>query len=159
MTATRGPHLVQNTAARDLSRTQKFDLITPVLIFLRWLPIQAGGDLKILLQTYKAINGLPPLSSFRGRAFAHRARLLLWNRLPLQILEAGSFDVFKTWFKTHLFSMYYALVSQNEPPLEFCYCCCMIILNVLTSILLSFLHVCFGICLSVCVCMCTWEFS
>ena len=51
---------VQN-AARLLTRTRKFDHITPILVFLHWLPIQARADFKVLLLTYKSLQGLAPL--------------------------------------------------------------------------------------------------
>ncbi len=50
--------LVQNAAARVLTRTRKYDHISPVLSTLHWLPIKHRIDFKILLMTYKALNGL-----------------------------------------------------------------------------------------------------
>ncbi len=41
--------LVQNAAARVLTRTKTFDLISPVLSTLYCLPIEHGTHLKILL--------------------------------------------------------------------------------------------------------------
>ncbi len=52
--------LVQNAAARVLTRTRKYDHISPVLSTLQWLPIKHRIDFKILLITYKALNGLAP---------------------------------------------------------------------------------------------------
>ncbi|KAI5624253.1 hypothetical protein C0J50_16186, partial [Silurus asotus] len=52
--------LVQNAAARVLTRSRKYDHITPVSISLHWLPIKSRIDYKILLLTYKALNGLTP---------------------------------------------------------------------------------------------------
>ncbi len=52
--------MVQNAAARVLTRTRKYDHISPVLSALHWLPIKHCIDLKILLITYKALNGLAP---------------------------------------------------------------------------------------------------
>ncbi len=51
--------LVQNAAARVLTRTRKYD-ISPVLSTLHWLPVKHRLDFKILLMTYKALNGLAP---------------------------------------------------------------------------------------------------
>ncbi|KAF7688167.1 hypothetical protein HF521_014173 [Silurus meridionalis] len=45
--------LVQNAAARVLTRSRKYDHITPVLISLHWLPIKSRIDYKILLLTIK----------------------------------------------------------------------------------------------------------
>jgi len=52
--------LVQNAAARVLTRTRKYDHISPVLSTLHWLPIKHRIDFKILLITYKALSGLAP---------------------------------------------------------------------------------------------------
>ena len=52
--------LVQNAAARVLTRTRKYDHISPVLSTLHWLPVKHRIDFKILLITYKALNGLAP---------------------------------------------------------------------------------------------------
>ncbi len=52
--------MVQNAAARALTRTRKYDHITPVLSILHWLPFKHRIDFKILLITYKALNGLAP---------------------------------------------------------------------------------------------------
>ncbi len=52
--------MVQNAAARVLTRTRKYDHISPVMSTLHWLPIEHRIDFKILLITYKALNGLAP---------------------------------------------------------------------------------------------------
>ncbi|KAJ8043285.1 hypothetical protein HOLleu_10309 [Holothuria leucospilota] len=52
--------LVQNTAARIITRSSKFDSITPLLRQLHWLPIKAGFHYKILLFTFKTLHGLTP---------------------------------------------------------------------------------------------------
>ncbi len=41
-----------------LTRTRKFDHISPVMSTLQWLPIKHRIDFKILLITYKVLNGL-----------------------------------------------------------------------------------------------------
>ena len=51
---------IQNTAARLVSKTKKSDHITPVLAALHWLPIKYRIVFKILLITFKALNGLAP---------------------------------------------------------------------------------------------------
>uniref|UniRef100_A0A8C9WC19 Reverse transcriptase domain-containing protein n=1 Tax=Scleropages formosus TaxID=113540 RepID=A0A8C9WC19_SCLFO len=50
--------LRQNAAARIVTRTRKYDHITPVLKSLHWLPVSYRVDYKILLLTYKAIHGI-----------------------------------------------------------------------------------------------------
>ncbi len=52
--------MVQNAAANVLTRTRKYDHIGPVMLTLHWLPIKHRIDFKILLITYKALNGLAP---------------------------------------------------------------------------------------------------
>ncbi len=52
--------MVQNAAARVLTRTRKYDHISPVLSTLHWLPTKHRIHFKILLMTYKALNGLAP---------------------------------------------------------------------------------------------------
>ena len=128
--------LVQNTAARILTNTNRRAHITPVLASLHWLPIKARIDFKILLITYKALHGLAPLyivellppkpnarslrSSNKGllevpvsylktkgdRAFAVVAPTL-WNALPLPLKTAVSVDSFKRLLKTHLFQIHF----------------------------------------------------
>ena len=51
---------LQNSAARIVSRTRKYEHITPVLIKLHWLPIKFRIQFKVLLLVYKALNGLAP---------------------------------------------------------------------------------------------------
>ena len=52
--------LVQNAAARVLTKTRKRDHITPILTSLHWLPIKFRIEFKILLLTFKALNGQAP---------------------------------------------------------------------------------------------------
>ncbi|XP_039668677.1 uncharacterized protein LOC120566361 [Perca fluviatilis] len=52
--------LIQNAAARVLTRTKKRDHISPVLASLHWLPVKSRIEFKILLLTYKALNGQAP---------------------------------------------------------------------------------------------------
>ena len=47
---------VQNTAARILTKTRKFDHITPVLSDLHWLPVGYRIFLKILLLVFKSLS-------------------------------------------------------------------------------------------------------
>ncbi len=51
---------IQNTAARILTRTRKYEHITPVLRSLHWLPVTFRIDFKALLLVYKSLNGLGP---------------------------------------------------------------------------------------------------
>ncbi len=120
-----------NAAARVLTRTRKYDHISPVLSTLHWLPTKHRIDLKILLMTYKALNGLAPQylsellshyipsrplhfqnsgrliipriskSTAGGRSFSYLAPKL-WNNLPNTVREADTLCQFKSRLKTHL---------------------------------------------------------
>ncbi len=128
--------LVQNAAARVLTRTRRYDHISPVLSTLHWLPIKHRIDFKIVLMTYKALNGLAPQylsdllshyspprplrsqnsgrliipriskSTAGGRSFSFLAPKL-WNNLPNTVREADTLCQFKSRLKTHLFNLTY----------------------------------------------------
>ncbi len=49
--------LIQNAAARILTRTRKSEHITPVLRSLHWLLVTFRIDFKVLLLVYKSLNG------------------------------------------------------------------------------------------------------
>ena len=57
----KGLQLIQNAAARILTRTRRFEHISPVLASLHWLPVKLQIDYKILLLSLKALHGLAPL--------------------------------------------------------------------------------------------------
>ncbi len=120
---------IQNAVARVLTRSRKYDHITPILQSLHWLPIKFRISYKLLLLTYKALNGYitslllryNPTRSLRsqnsgllvvpriakstkgGRAFSYLAPKL-WNSLPDNIRGSDSLSLFKSRLKTHLFS-------------------------------------------------------
>jgi len=127
---------VQNAAARVVTRTKKYDDIKPVLKQLHCLPISQRITYKMLLLTYKALNGQGPdyitellepyvptrnlRSSFKkllkvpsiklvsyGHRFFSFVAPSLWNSLPNNIRESGSLLNFKTWIKTQLFNKLY----------------------------------------------------
>ncbi len=128
--------MVQNAAARVLTRTRKYDHISPVLSTLHWLPTKHRIDFKILLTTYKALNGLVPQylsellshyspprplhsqnsghliipriskSTTGGRSFSYLAPKL-WNNLPNTVWEADTLCQIKSRLKTHLFNLAY----------------------------------------------------
>ncbi|KAF7250878.1 Protein translocase subunit SecA [Varanus komodoensis] len=52
--------MVQNRATRLLMRTGHYSHITPVPYQLHWLPIEVRAQFKVLVITYKALNGLGP---------------------------------------------------------------------------------------------------
>ena len=112
----------QNHAARVITKWRKYDHINPALVDLHWLPVKQRIDFKILLLTYKALNGLAPaymrellipyspkrtlrstenhlltpprcrLEYFGTRSFAAAAPTL-WNNLSLNIKQAPSVDI------------------------------------------------------------------
>ena len=49
--------IAQNTAARLITKTPRFDHITPILKEQHWLKVQDRIKNKILIQTYKSMNG------------------------------------------------------------------------------------------------------
>jgi len=51
---------IQNSAARLITSTRRYDHITPVLKSLHWLPVDCRIVFKVLLFTYKSLNGLAP---------------------------------------------------------------------------------------------------
>ena len=53
--------LIQNSAARLITRQNKFEHITPVLRKLHWLPSQQCIKFKVLCVTYKIIHGQAPI--------------------------------------------------------------------------------------------------
>jgi hypothetical protein len=128
---------IQNTAARIISGTAKYDHITPVMHALHWLPVQERVKFKTLVFVYKALNNMAPQylqellsrhspprqlrssdqnlltvphtrsSLVQNRAFSV-AGPRLWNELPCAIRSSPSLTVFKSKLKTHLFSQYYS---------------------------------------------------
>ena len=127
---------VQNTAARILTRTGKYDHISHALKTLHWLPVNKRIEYKIHLLTYKCLNGEAPeylaelltlyqptrtlrsadrqmltvpktrLKTYGDRAFAKSAPML-WNALPIDVKSASSLSAFKSALKRHLFNVAY----------------------------------------------------
>ncbi len=124
--------LIQNAAARILTRTRKSEHITPVLRSLHWLPVTFRIDFKVLLLIYKSLNGLGPkymadmLTEYKPNrplrslgssqleiprvhtkqgesAFSYYAARS-WNQVPEEIRCAKTLATFKSRLKTHLFS-------------------------------------------------------
>jgi len=53
--------LVQNAAARVVTRNKKGDHVTPLLIELHWLPVDKRILYKIMLTCFKALNDIGPI--------------------------------------------------------------------------------------------------
>ena len=56
--AVRRLQLIQNAAARVVTRTKKYQYVTPVLRSLHWLPVSHRINFKILLLVHKSLDGL-----------------------------------------------------------------------------------------------------
>ena len=120
--------LVQNSAARVISQTKRYTSITPILNELHWLPINKRCQFKILLLTFKSLNGCDMLNvympnrslrstastslvPYRNRSIRLGKRLFgtsaakLWNELPRNIQRADSITMFKKLLKTFMFSV------------------------------------------------------
>jgi len=122
---------VQNAAARLVTKTKMREHITPVLRQLHWLPVKERINYKILLLTYKALNGQGPvyikdmlvpctglrsreklllkipatkLVTYGDRAYS-KAAPILWNALPLELRQCKTTNTFKNRLKTHLFKI------------------------------------------------------
>ena len=128
--------LIQNAAARVLTRTRRRAHITPVLKSLHWLPVSARIDFKILLLVYKALHGQAPTyiadmviryvpcralrsagteqlvvpkvntKRYGEAAFCYYAPHL-WNTIPVELRTAATENIFKKQLKTHLFNLVY----------------------------------------------------
>ena len=124
---------LQNSAARIVSRTRKYEHITPVLIKLHRLPIKLRIQFKVLLLVYKALNRLAPKyikellvpykprshlrSEAKGLLDEPRTRLKfgdrafsisaprLWNALPQHLKDFTSCQAFTKCLITHLFRL------------------------------------------------------
>lgn len=129
--------LLQNAAARLVSKTGRYEHITPIMKDLHWLPVKQRIEFKVLILTYKALNGLAPpyvcelihpyhptralrsadtnllsvprvkLKTFGHRSF-HHASPTLWNQLPVELRKSSTLLIFKKRLKTHLFNIAYS---------------------------------------------------
>ncbi len=116
---------IQNTAARLVTGASRDSHITPQLIELHWLPVPYRVKFKIIMTTFKALNGLAPqylrsqlqyytpgrqlrsadhnllvepkyrLETFGARAFSNAAPRL-WNSLPGHMRSIDSVQTFIT---------------------------------------------------------------
>ncbi len=131
--------LIQNAAARILTRTRKSEHITPVLRSLHWLPVTFRINFKVLLLTHWSLSGLGPkyiadmLTEYKPNrplrslglsqleiprvhtkqgesAFSYYAARS-WNQLLEEIKCAKTLATFKSSLKTHLFSC--ALLNEH----------------------------------------------
>ena len=75
----------QNTAARIVTQTRKFDHITPVLFDLHWLPVSYRIVFKILLLVFKSLNNLSP--SYLADRLSHQSHSRPLRSASEQLLE------------------------------------------------------------------------
>lgn len=127
---------VQNMAARVVTLKRRNDSITPVLRVLHWLPVKWRIEFKILVLTWRALNGVGPmyirdmltyhnptrllrshtisqlniprtrLKTYGDRAFSAMAPTL-WNKIPFHIRTSTTLSLFKQKLKMHLFQLAY----------------------------------------------------
>ena len=125
---------IQNSAARLVSRTKKYQSISPVLQSLHWLPVHYRIMFKILLLSYQCFHNLAPsyltelltiykpgrnlrsgkknffvvspvlTKTYGVRTFAHAAPIM-WNNLPDSLRSLNSMEHFKSALKTYLFQL------------------------------------------------------
>ena len=130
--------IIQNNAARLVSKTKRYDHITPVLKQLHWLPIKERIIFKHCLLCYKCLNGLAPLylsdlihiyhprKSLRSSCDTTQLQVpikkykfygersfsflgpVMWNKIPQNIREATSLYSFKRQLKAFLFHQAYS---------------------------------------------------
>jgi hypothetical protein len=128
--------LAQNRAARLVTRTKRWQHITPTLMEFHWLPIRKRIDYKVLMVTFKAVHNLAPyylcdlivpynparslrseskhllfeqsfrLKSLGGRAFSTCAPRLC-NSLPISLRSETDLDTFKCNLKTFIFQSHF----------------------------------------------------
>ena len=130
---------IQNTLARVVTNTSKFEHITPILKKLHWLPIKQRIDYKLCLLTYKTLQIQPPTYLYNSLSFPSHSLSTrssdssvlsipyvrtylgkrafsviaprLWNSLPPDTRNSLSVSTFRSKLKTHLFKL--------ASPLEF----------------------------------------
>ena len=72
--------LLQNSAARLITRTRKYEHITPVLRELHWLPVYSRIHFKILLFVYKILHNQAP---------AYLSDLIMVKETPVRVLRSA----------------------------------------------------------------------
>jgi len=129
--------LIQNAAAKLLTKTKKREHVTPILRQLHWLPVSQRIIFKLLCLFFKSFkcNGPAYLSDLvtpykpsrllrsssdphilvipktKSKTYGDRAISVavpvLWNALPLAVKSSQSIDSFKVALKTYLFRLYF----------------------------------------------------
>lgn len=122
--------LVQNFAARVISKTYKYDHITPVLQELKWLPVDRQLQYRDTIHIFKCLNGLSPsylsnkfyqcgtihehstrnrndlsipkFQTTTGQRSFHYRAVKLWNNLDNSFKSINDIKLFKVELKKHL---------------------------------------------------------
>ena len=130
--------VVQNHAARLITRTRMRDHVTPILKALHWLPITQKVKYKILVLTHKCIyeksapeylqkllHKYNPTRLLRSSADTSKLSVpsydkkesekcfsvcapILWNSLPVVLRSNQNIITFKKHLKTYLFKEYFS---------------------------------------------------
>ena len=128
---------IQNTLARVVTNTSKFEHITPILKKLHWLPIKQRIDYELCLLTYKTLQIQQPTYLYNSLSFPSHALSTrssdssvlsipyvrtslgkrafsvvaprLWNSLPPDTRNSLSLSTFRSKLKTHLFKLAFPL--------------------------------------------------
>lgn len=128
---------VQHVSARVITRTPRYQHITPVLKELHWLPMEKRIQFKMLVHAHRAVHGNGPTYlqdfvvpykpsrqlrsandtqlviprtktvSYGQRSFRYAAPYL-WNRLPYELRNVQNLHSFRKALKTHLFKLVYS---------------------------------------------------
>ena len=127
---------VQNSAARLIFQCCNKYHISPLLMSLHWLPINAHIEYKLSVICHSFFLGLSPIylsdllivytpkrnfpssdnkllciPKLRTKTFGHRsfsfAAPTIWNSLPSELRHTDSIQKFKLALKTHLFTKFY----------------------------------------------------
>ena len=118
---------IQNAAAKTVLGLYKYDHVGDSLQKLHWLPIRYRINYKILMLTFKCINGIgpqylssmlvyansdyftylkePKVYSVHGERAFSKIAPKLWNSLPLNLKTIPSLQTFKISLKTYLFKL------------------------------------------------------
>lgn len=97
---------VQNAAARVVTRSRKFDHITPVLHGLHWLPIRQRIDYKVMVMNFKCLYGLAP---------GYLSELVTWY-VPHRPLRSGEQFLMKETFTNGSKKRFKDRAFQNYGP-------------------------------------------
>ena len=98
-------HDVLNSAARLVTLSRKHDQISPVLMEFHWLSVEQRVEFKILLFTYKVVNGMAPVY----------LKDLLDLYRPCRSLRSGNMSLLKTQsynLTTHRFRAFFICAPQ-----------------------------------------------